>query len=223
MKIDIIVPVLGRPEHAKRFRDSYWSGDDWWTHKPRAFAICENELDRTTWLPYTMAYLAPIHHTFAEKVNWAYEHVVSHSDAEWVLLVGSDVNFHPGWIDRLEEALVDMPEACVLGTLDLLNAATMKGHHTCHPVIKRSYIDEVGASWDGPGKICSEAYRHNYVDNEIVRAAQDRGVWCPTEAVIEHLHPVNGKAEWDEVYQEGEQWKTLDSLTWSKRLRKYSI
>jgi hypothetical protein len=62
----------------------------------------------------------------------------------------------------------------------------------------------VGASWDGPKVVAHEGYRHNFVDDEIVTAAKQRGVWqMALGSVVEHLHPVFGKAEDDEVYQLG--------------------
>lgn len=219
MNIDIIVPVLGRPEHADTFIESLDISYSPTQHTVHVLAMVEQmgANDYNAWAHHDAAVLTKAH-TFSQKANAGYR-LLDDTDGDWVLLVGSDVKFHEGWIRELELALSYMPQACVLGTLDLLNGATHTGRHTCHPVIKRSYIDEVGASWDGPGVVCSEAYHHNFVDNEICTAAIQRGVWTPTFATIEHLHPVAGKAEWDEVYREGETWKTLDSLTWAKRLR----
>lgn len=222
MNIDIIVPVLGRPEHAERFYDSLnWSYNmvhQAWTHKVRVFPMCENHEDYAAWDDGAFGFHTVFAegHTFAEKVNEGYKL----TDAEWVLLVGTDVKFHEGWVDLLETAARLMPEACVLGTKDWGNPNVMAGHFSPHPVIRRSYIDEQGASWDGPGIVCHE-YHHCYVDAEICVKAKQLGVWLPTEAVIEHLHPYWGKAEHDEVYAEGESWTAIDQIEWERRLRQF--
>jgi hypothetical protein len=47
----------------------------------------------------------------------------------------------------------------------------------------------VGASWDGPGIVCHEGYRHWFVDDEITVAAQLRGVFqAALGSHVEHLH-----------------------------------
>ena len=56
------------------------------------------------------------------------------------------------------------------------NPRVISGEHGTHLLIRRSYIDEVGASWgtDGkgtPGEVCHDGYTHMYVDDEIVTAA----------------------------------------------------
>jgi hypothetical protein len=215
VNIDIIVPVLGRPEHAATFVGSLdHSGVE--DHRVHVYPMCENQDDLSAWDRFGYGYLGA-GHTFAEKVNYGYKL----TDAEWVLLVGTDVKFHQGWIDRLEDVVRHMPEACVLGTKDLGNPRVTEGTHTCHPVISRAYIDQVGSSWDGPGVVCHE-YRHCFVDDEIVTVAKQRGVWSPTKAVIEHMHPYWDKGEYDEVYQEGESWMEIDRFEWIRRVKEYA-
>ena len=76
------------------------------------------------------------------------------------------------------------------------------GDHATHLLIPAAYIDEHGASWDGPKVVCHEGYRHWYVDDEIVTAAKQRGVWAMALGLqVEHLHPVWGKAENDDTYR----------------------
>src|ERR1051326_8136929 len=106
--------------------------------------------------------------TFSEKVNHGYRV----TKEPWLLLAGDDVRFHPGWLEAAQKVGTD-----VVGTNDLGNPRVLEGQHTCHPLIKRSYIDKVGASWDGPGIVAHEGYRHWFVDDEIVTAAKQRKVW----------------------------------------------
>lgn len=218
MNIDIIVPVLGRPEHAKVFIDSLDRSYDKASHQVQVYAMCEQvgSSDFEAWDMQSCAW-ATRGHTFAEKVNYGYQL----TDAEWVLLVGTDVRFHEGWVNALEDAIARNPEVWVLGTKDFGNPRVMAGAHTCHPVIGRDYIDRLGSSWDGPGVVCHE-YHHCFVDDEIVLRAKQLNAWMPTEAVIEHLHPYWGKAEHDEVYAEGESWMEIDQIEWLRRVKQYA-
>ncbi len=88
--------------------------------------------------------------------------------------------------------------------------------------VRRDYIDIVGASWDGPGVVCHEGYRHWFVDNELVTHARDRGEWAPCLAAhVEHMHPLFGKAKMDPVYAIGEQASHTDQALWQARYAKY--
>jgi hypothetical protein len=39
--------------------------------------------------------------------------------------------------------------------------------------------------------------------------------------VVEHLHPLTGKADWDEVYEIGVAHKDADEARFRSRLREY--
>lgn len=151
--------------------------------------------------------------SFAQRVNYGYRR----TRREWMLLVGDDVHFHHQWWQRaLAEA--ERSGANVIGTNDLGNGAVMAGQHATHMLIRRSYVDEVGAGWDGPGVVCHEGYRHCFVDDEIVTAAKDRGTFLPVlTSVIEHLHPAWGKSEIDETYAIGAESMGADRLTYERR------
>lgn len=152
--------------------------------------------------------------SFAEKVNRGFEI----STEPWVLLVGDDVQFHRGWLDQVMATAADTG-AAVVGTNDLGNPAVLAGAHATHMLISREYIEKRGASLDGPGIVCHEGYRHWYVDNEIVELARKRGVWAPCLAAhIEHLHPLFGKGQMDEVYLVGQQAAEADKALWMSRL-----
>jgi hypothetical protein len=80
-------------------------------------------------------------------------------------------------------------------------------------------VDEVGASWDGPGVMCHEGYRHWYVDNELVSAASLRGAFqMALGSVVEHMHPLWGKGEDDEVYALGKSFAEADGELYRARL-----
>lgn len=225
--VAVIVPVLGRPEHAARFVESFTAN----TPPDRAVVLpvtaMDDPVDGETWRATMRAWrdagVPPIAmrvghgFSFAKKVNAAYEL----NDEPWLLLVGSDVVFHPGW---LENALLtaQISGASLVATNDLHNPAVLAGAHATHPLIARSYIDEVGASWDGPGVVCHEGYQHCWVDNELSTAARNRGVFAYSPlSIIEHRHPLWGGAEDDATYQLGQSTYAKDQALFMERLAKY--
>jgi hypothetical protein len=227
----VIVPVLGRPQNAAPFMESlkssgadvatvyavYTIGDD---ETARAWLDAGAEIvngavedmiegrplgNQDTWA-----------HTFAEKVNLGYRETTE----PWLFLVGDDVRFHPGWLDHAQAAAGDRFH--VVGTNDLGNPRVLAGEHATHLLIRRKYADGWGVSWDGPGVVAHEGYRHWYVDDEIVTAAKARGVWAPClDAVVEHLHPFFGKAATDEVYRLGAEHAEADLALFEQRCKEY--
>src|SRR4029077_20483144 len=150
--------------------------------------------------------------TFAEKVNQAYRE----TDEPWLFLVGDDVRFQPGWLDQAQHAARD--GAHVIGTNDLHNPLVLKGEHATHLLIRRNYIDERGASWDGPKVVCHEGYGHWFVDNEIVSVAKQRKVWAfAHHSKVEHLHPLWGGAETDATYELGQSRIVEDKALFEAR------
>jgi hypothetical protein len=215
-EVAVLVPVLGRPEHAEPFMSSLRAS----TGLARCYAICDPEdsdamaaWDRAGAIVLLDPAMRDRPGSFAEKVNFGY----GKTGEPWVLLVGSDVCFHPGWLDHAQAMAGDRYH--VIGTNDLGNPRVLAGEHAVHPLVRRSYIDQVGASWDGPGVVCHEGYRHWFVDDEIVGAAKQRGVWAMALASkVEHLHPLWGKGNPDEVYQLGEQHAAADRQHFVERL-----
>jgi hypothetical protein len=155
--------------------------------------------------------------SFARKINHAYEWSAENSPAPWFQVVGDDCRFHPGWLDHSEH-VARLYGAKVVGSNDLANDRVIKGEHATHWMIARDYIDEQGASWDGPGVVAHEGYRHWYVDDEIVHAARQRGVFqMALGAKIEHFHPIAGKADTDEVYEKNDKYAAQDGDLFRKR------
>jgi hypothetical protein len=221
-EVAVLVPVLGRPEHAAPFMASLRAS----TGLARAYAICDrgDEDAATAWKQAGATVLLPLDPaddrpgTFAEKVNEGYR-VTSEP---WLLLTGSDVRFHPGWWDHALAA-AEGDRFSVVGTNDLGNPRVMAGEHSPHPLVRRLYVDQVGASWDGPGIVCHEGYQHNFVDDELVTAAKQRGTWTPALASrVEHLHPFWQKAELDEVHKLGQSSFEEDRKLFEERLRAHA-
>jgi hypothetical protein len=123
----------------------------------------------------------------------------------FVLLGASDLLFHSGWdVEALRVA--EQTGAGVIGTNDLANPAVKAGRHSTHPLVRRSYIDEVGGTFDqGPGVVYFEGYDHQCVDNELCIAATKRKQWAfAKESKVQHLHPIFDKTiSMDDTYRRG--------------------
>ncbi len=214
--VDVIVPVLNRPQNAAPFMESL--GDE---TRVRVWVVGEfNDRDTVAaWEQLDCNVIAdPFAHTFAEKVNVGY----SFGAAPCVMLAGDDCRFTPGWLDQAM-GTASLSRAAVIGTNDEANRRVVRGSHSCHPIIRRSYVEHVGASWDGPGIVCHEGYRHNYVDDEIVTAAKQRGVWVFSPGcVVRHLHPVWGTAENDATYRHGNEHRDADRALFNSRRERYA-
>lgn len=213
-RVAVIVPVMGRPHHAAPFMTSLQAS----TGLATAYAVCDpgDHEAVTAWrrAGARLIFTDGTQNTFAQKVNRAFRK----TNEPWVLLVGSDVHFWPGWLDHAEH-VAHAFGAKVTGTNDLGNPRVLDGEHATHMLISRAYIDETGASWDGPGNVCHEGYGHWFVDDEIVTAAKQRGVWTMAlGSRIEHIHPAFGKADHDDVYALGEKSVEADRALFLERL-----
>jgi hypothetical protein len=191
-EVAVVVPVVGRPHNAEPFMASLRATEP---ERAMAYALCEHDdpASQQAWRAAGAIVIADDEaRSYAEKANVA----LGRTEEPWLLLVGDDVKFHPGWLDN---ALAKRP-AKVIGTNDLQIAHAGRAPHA---LIARDYIMEVGSGWDGPG-VVSFPYAHWYVDDEIATAAQQREVWAyAPESVIEHLHHSNRKSQDDDVYVRG--------------------
>lgn len=212
--VDVIVPCLHRPRNVGRLmrslRASTGLATAWW--------VCEDgDQEQADEVRAHGGVVLTRSGTFAEKVNYAY----TQTSRRRFFITGDDVVFRPGWLDHCQH-VADRYDAKVIGTNDLGNPRVMAGEHATHMMIDRGYVDTVGASWDGPGIVCHE-YGHWYVDDEIVTAAKQRGVWqMALGAIVEHLHPVWGKADDDEVYRKGQRQADRDRRKFEQRVKQYA-
>jgi glycosyltransferase involved in cell wall biosynthesis len=211
----VIVPVLRRPDNAGPFMRSLRAS----TALAEAYAVADPDDTATAqaWADAGATVLFTDRGddrpgTFAEKANIG----AAKTSEPWLFLVGDDVRFHPGWLDHAQAA--GAAGAQVVGTNDMGNPRVLAGEHATHLLIRRTYIEQMGASWDGPGVVAHEGYRHWYVDDEIVTAARARGVWrMALGSRVEHLHPAWGKGEADDVYRLGAESAATDKALFEQR------
>ncbi|HEY3485459.1 MAG TPA: hypothetical protein VGK49_08735 [Ilumatobacteraceae bacterium] len=216
-EVAVLVPVLERPQNAEPFMRSLRAS----TGLATVYAITNNRQDAKAWDEVGARLLESDKISFAEKVNLAAAIATDHG-FRWVFLVGDDVTFRPGWLDHAQ-AVARNTGAKVVGTNDQANPRVMNGQHATHMLIATEYITEQGASWDGPGVVCHEGYRHWYVDDEIVAVAKQRKVWAPALAsIVEHRHPLFGTAPDDETYRRGQRHAGKDKALWVKRSQQHA-
>jgi hypothetical protein len=195
---DVIVPIM-RESNRQRFEDSLWATGG----------------DRVRLIPGEEG------KTYAQNVNAC----LRKSSADWVLIVGDDCEFTPGWFEAAQ-ALSDRYD--VIGTNDsepgrVRNPAVAKGSHADHFFIRRSYIDDEGSTLDGPGVAISEAYGHWYSDKEVIELAKARGVYGHAhECRIIHHHPGYDGDEAaraaDPLYSAAVERSEADRKTWMSRV-----
>lgn len=208
----VIIPVYRRPANAAPFMASLTASTD----KARALAVATEGDDDTitAWREAGADVLTVDAVPFAPKVNAGYRA----TDEPWLFVCGDDVAFHPGWLDQAQQ-LANVTGAHLVATNDQLNQAVRMGRHATHPLIRRTWIDTHGASWDGPGTVTHEGYRHWWVDNEWTAVARQAGVFAYAPlAVVEHLHPLAGKAAIDDVYELGQKQADADRALFEKRV-----
>ena len=207
----VLVPVLRRPQNAAPFMATLRAT----TGMATAYAVANHDDPETVkaWEAAGAQVLFADGISFASKVNAGY----AQTSEPLLFIVGDDVRFHPGWLDHAQAVGAD-----VVGTNDLGNPRVIRGEHATHMLIRRGYVEETGGSWDGPGSVCHEGYRHWYVDDEIVTAARQRGAFgFAPGSVVEHLHPSWGKGETDDVYELGQSTVVQDRETFEGRCATY--
>jgi hypothetical protein len=180
---------------------------------------CGTPEDTAPWVELgASAVLAERGNTFPIKVNDGFRA----TDHDWFLFVGDDVTFRPGWWDHaLFTARIT---GCgFIATNDLCNSYVMAGVHATHPIMSRDYIETHGASWDGPGTVTHEGYKHWFVDNEWTARAHQLGQFAYSPAsVIEHMHPFYGKGTDDATYRKAHGSQDRDKRLIEKRVKEWA-
>lgn len=218
----VLVPMLGRGHTAKPLAESLWAT----TTDARLVFLCTagdsacKPCQRVRGATTIIVPFPRENGDYARKVNYG----VSATEEPWLFQGACDLRFHSDWLTAALMA-AQRRRKRVVGTNDLGNRMVLKGRHSTHSLVARSYVEEIGTV-DEPGKLLHEGYRHNFVDNELVQAAIHRHefVFC-AEAVVEHLHPNWGKGEWDDTYEialDGEDM-AIDRMLFMKRRRIWKL
>jgi len=231
--VAVLVPLYKRTEHIEALADSFrattkrgearlvflWEhGDD--EVRDAVLRACGSGIDG---ISGQQAHLADggTAHTYAEKLNEG----LRVTTEPWVLCIGDDTRLRDGWLDAARKL---SEEFDIIGTNDSLpgrtrNPKVARGVHADHFFVRRAYVEEYGASLEGPGILAPEVYGHWYTDEEIIRLARARGVFSPClESIVEHLHPgYDGDAkarEADPTYMAAVEHSSTDEQTFRDRL-----
>jgi hypothetical protein len=189
--IAVLIPVLNRPQNAQPVVASLELSDP--HGLCRLLFICSPGDDaeiaacRRTGADLLILDTLPGPGDFARKVQAGFDA----TDEPFIFQAADDVEFTDGWAEAALYAIDRDGGYGVCGTDDQANPLVMRGLHSTHSLIRRAYVDECGASWDGPGTVFSTAYSHQWVDTELVELAKVRG--CFTFAhgsVVIHRHPL---------------------------------
>lgn len=193
--IDVLVPVLDRPQNALPLVESFRahsSGEITFLCSPEdseQIAACEATGERTVVVDFQ-----PGPGDYARKMNYGFEH----TERPWVFLGADDIEFTPGW----SEALI--LDADVIATNDLANGSVKRGEFGTHCLVSRRYVTDEGASADGPGVLVHEGYDHNFPDRELCGLARSRRVYAfAKHSIVRHRHPLWKTATWDDTYRKG--------------------
>lgn len=196
--IAIIVPVLGRPQQAAPLIASIRTST---TVPYRVLFICSpgDDAARDYGRAGDMLVVEwePGEADFAKKTNRG----LAETTEEFVFCGATDLTFTPGW-DTAALEVAEQTGACVIGTQDGANPNVIKGKHSTHSLVRRSYAEERGCTVDGTGAIYCELYSHQAVDAELCETAMHRGVWAfAHESRVLHHHPMyDRKVKRDATY-----------------------
>ena len=223
--IDIIVPVLGRPQNVRPLVDSIKEnivvehriiflcsqGDD--DEISEANITPEIDIVATSTFPAGPG-------DYAKKINAAFRSTKS----PFIFTAADDVTFTPGW-DTHILAVAERTGAGMVGSNDDANPLVKRGRHSTHSLFSRAYIDKVGGTFfDGPGVVYHEGYDHQWIDTEAVKAAMDRREWAfARRSVVKHHHPMYDRSvSMDDTYRRALGDARSDQALYRARLQEWA-
>ena len=220
--LSILVPVLSRPQNVAPLVNSAYAatGCDF----EIVFLVTKTCVDEIEAINDQMAsgdvnirIISFPHRSngdYANKINVGYAKTTS----PWLFTGADDIHFHHGWFDHAERAFVATGRR-VVGTRDLGNSRVETGVHSTHSLVHRSYVEEMGTV-DEDGVMLHEGYPHEFVDDEFIETAKmrDEFVHSP-ESIVEHLHPLWGKAPTDATYNAHRKRMVMGRRVYQKRQR----
>lgn len=127
------------------------------------------------------------------------------ANGDWLVLVGDDCMFKPGWLDEIERT----PNAGFVG----LNEGVAWTEDVGHYAISRDFACDVLG-----GVLASPCYKSWSFDQEVCALARKAGRYAKTRAVVfEHNHYSLGKARFDATYERALGWHVEDACTFVER------
>lgn len=225
-ELAVLVPVLNRPGNVKSLVESFEANcpDD----AELVFIVNSDdhaEIEALNQPGSRFLYTVvddPIR-SWPTKINRGVDLMDRFGGPAWLLCAADDITFTPGWWEATAE-LRAVPYIGVIGTNDSAtgqgNPRVAAGEHTCHPLIRASYIHKFGTI-DQRGYAVHEGYQHSFVDDELVLTAKGRGAWAfCKEAVVAHEHPWwTSMEKWDATYDKGQESFEQDKAVFAERIK----
>lgn len=191
----VLIPVLNRPQNVRPVFESITAT----VPDAHVLFICDpGDIKQQDAIAALDARMISPGGSYAHKINAGFDATTE----PWVFTGADDLRFHPEWFERALRWAG--PDTGVIGTNDLCNSRVMCGEHSTHSLVRRTYIDRESGVIDNPGRVMHEGYQHEFCDDELVQTAMARGRYVHAfDAIVEHLHPLVGKAPDDATYQRG--------------------
>lgn len=213
--IDVLVPVLDRPQNVAPLVESFLATSSpldeitfICSKRDRAqIQACRASGQRVLVLPEESGFA-----DYAKKMNYGY----ANTERDFLFLGSDDITFTPCWSEAALQVMGDT--RCVVATNDQLNSAVKRGQFGTHCLVRRSYVDDPGASCDGPGFIIHPGYDHNFVDRELCHLAESRGVYGFAKgSIVRHRHHLGRTAPFDATYEKGQRNFRQDQALFLRR------
>ena len=217
--IDILIPVLGRGEQIEPLLQNLHA-----TTKAeyRVVLICTpgdeaTEVAKSTEADVIVVTWEAGYADYAKKLAVGFRY----TEEPWLFQGATDLIFKSEW-DTQALRVAKQTHKRVIGTNDLSNPQVRRGEHSTHTLIARSYIEEFGGTCDGTGIVFSEAYDHQYSDNEFIETAKRRREFAfAARSIVEHRHPHWGTAKNDPTYEKAMRATKRDMKLFMARRRKF--
>lgn len=191
----VIVPTRGRPQNAARLATAFKDTDS--LNAVPVFVADEDDPELPGYrkllddgvLPRLMVQSRSNGRGLCAALNYA---AIRYAEVyEAIGFMGDDhLPRTIGWDDRVLDALDSLEPRIVYGN-DLLQGAALPTAVFMQSRMIRAM-----------GMMAPRVMRHLYLDNFWKELGESlNGLVYLDDVIIEHLHPVNGKAEWDERYK----------------------
>ncbi len=207
MSLAILVPVLARPQNVEPLLASINTS----TPQPhRVLFICDpGDIAEQDAVARAGGQMISPGGSYPQKIRAGVA-----ATTEGLLFLGADdLRFETGWLTAAQAAIT--AGAHVVGVNDCIPRRRRRVHAT-HFLMTREYAHRPCA--DGKPGPLSDAYKHNFCDDELIATATHRGVYAhAARARVRHLHPMVRTAPDDATYRQGRAGFDEDRVTFIGR------
>lgn len=209
MSLAVLVPVLARPQNVAPLVAAFNAT----VRDARIVFIADpDDTAEQEAILKTDASMILLGGSYAVKINAA----VRATTTDWLLLAADDVVPHAGWFEAALAVAV-RTDTQVIGLNDLIPRPERPQHAT-HFLLRRDAA-ELPCIDGARGPLC-ERYGHWRTDDELIATARKRDMYAyAPDAIVEHRHPMTGKAPDDATYRKGRRTARQDGRTFMRRAR----